>query len=397
MGTGVTGLFCFDGPLYRDINGTYCSLTLTNEMFSRYFGVVDNLIVLVRTFPLNKTFVEANMNPLTLERIEVIEAPNLNSVKGFAFKWRFRNAIVKVLSRVTYIFARMPSVLSNEVLRLASKTKRSFLVEVGGCAWDSYWNHGLLGKIVAPIMFFNERRYVFKADFATYVTKSFLQERYPNKRPYNTINCSNVYLKEHDEAVLKNRIEKIRKMDLSRLIIGQAVNSTDVKYKGEQFVIKALPRLRKAGIHVEFQIVGPGSSSYLKKVAAKYGVSDQVVFLGALSKEQLSDWYQSIDLYAQPSLQEGLPRSVIEAMGFGCPCIGSNLAGIPELLDESCLFRTKSVKSVYETILSKNNKDELLRMSKCVFRASKEYSISIIENRRCNYFEKYKKHVINAL
>ena len=50
------------------------------------------------------------------------------------------------------------------------------------------------------------------------------------------------------------------------------------------------------------------------------------------------------DIYLQPSLQEGLPRSVIEAMSRGCACIGAATAGIPELLESEYVVKRKSVQ-----------------------------------------------------
>ena len=46
-----------------------------------------------------------------------------------------------------------------------------------------------------------------------------------------------------------------------------------------------------------------------------------------------------MDIYIQPSLTEGLPRALLEAMGRGCPAIASQVGGISELLEASCLHR----------------------------------------------------------
>ena len=46
-----------------------------------------------------------------------------------------------------------------------------------------------------------------------------------------------------------------------------------------------------------------------------------------------------VDIYIQPSLTEGLPRGLLEAMSRGCPAIASRVGGIPELLGNSCLHR----------------------------------------------------------
>ena len=154
----MIGLFCFDGPIYKDKDGIYCSVTLTNEMFNRYFDVVDKLVVIIRTFNINKSYTELNMKPLDLDKIKVIEVENINNIKGFIIGKRiFEKKIENTVKNSDMIFARMPSIISNSVLKVAIKLKKDYLVEVGGCAWDSYWNHGILGKIVAPIMYYNEK------------------------------------------------------------------------------------------------------------------------------------------------------------------------------------------------------------------------------------------------
>lgn len=390
----MIGLFCFDGPLYRDKNGVYCNVTLTNEMFSRFFTVVDKLIVMVRTYKSDKTYQELNMKPLTIKNIKVIEADNFNSIKGFLIdKNKFENRIEKYLEKVDLIFARMPSNTSNSVIKIARRMKKPYLVEVGGCAWDSFWNHGLTGKIIAPLMYHKEKINVKNAHFATYVTKEFLQKRYPNHH-VNT-NCSNVYLQPTDDSVLEARMNKIKNIDIKHPVFGQALNSIDVKYKGAHLFVRAMGTLKKKGIIVEFQLVGPGTGEYIKKQAKKFGVTNQVKFLGTMKKEEIFNWLKSIDVYVQPSKQEGLPRSVVEAMSTGCAAIGSERAGIPELLDKDCLFspdKNYQIVSVVESLLSR---EKLAEKAKNNFNRAKEYNLEEIEGRRQEIFKKYREYVEN--
>ena len=103
----MVGLFCFDGPLFRDKDGIYCNVTLTNEMFERYFAVVDFLYIVVRTYVSDKTYKEMNMKPLSLNNISVIEVSNLNTIKGFFIdKIDFENEIKKTIDSVDLIFSR---------------------------------------------------------------------------------------------------------------------------------------------------------------------------------------------------------------------------------------------------------------------------------------------------
>lgn len=389
----MTGLFCFDGPLFKDKNGTYCNVTLTNEMFSRYFSVVDKLYIVVRTFSSNKTYKEMNMKPLYLKNMKVVEVENFNTIRGFITERnRFKKQIGKILERVDLIFARMPSQTSNAVLEIAQTMHKPYLVEVGGCAWDSFWNHGIIGKVIAPYMYFSARKNIKKAAFSTYVTKEFLQRRYPNLGV--STNCSNVYLTLSDDSVLNERLEKIEKTDIKHIVLGQAVNSIDVKYKGMHLIIRALKSLKEKGIIAEFQVVGPGNGSFLKAQADKYGVSNQLKLIGTLQKEEMVKWYKSIDVYVQPSKQEGLPRSVIEAMSVGCPAVGSKIAGIPELLDSQCLFSPDDNSQIVKTLLWILEKKNMVAQAEINFHKAKEYNLDEIENRRKQIFNAYRNYII---
>ena len=386
------GLFCFDGPMYRDRNGRYCSTTLTDEMFSRFFTVVDKLFVAIRVFEDTRTCEEMHMKYIASDKITIIPVGNVVSAKGlFTERKKFKKMIENTVANCDLVFARMPSIISNTIAEVCIEMDKPYLVEVGGCCWDAYKNHGIQGKMVAPLVYYWERKYVSKAAYATYVTKEFLQHRYPNNNV--TTNCSNVYLQEQETKVLEERINKIRGNKLSTPVFGQVVASIEVKYKGEQYFIRAMRELKKRGIIVKFEIVGPGSEDYLKKEAELYGVADQVIFLGAKKKEEVFNWLKTIDVYIQPSKQEGLPRSVIEAMSVGCPCLGSNIAGIPELLEKDCLFNpdnTKQLADCVEYLLDGSNMEQKARTN---FEKAKEYNVKDIEKRRQAIFTKYSKQV----
>ena len=100
------------------------------------------------------------------------------------------------------------------------------------------------------------------------------------------------------------------------------------------------------------------------------------------------EFYDSIDIYVQPSKQEGLPRAVIEAMSRGIPAIGTNIAGIPELLQRENLFRKGSVKSVKKALKHMVNAD-LSRYAEENFEKAKEYRIDVLTNRRNKFYDEF--------
>lgn len=391
----MIGLFSFDGPMYKDINGVYCNTTITSEMFSRYFRVVDKLIVVIRTFHLNVTYEEAALSKVELEGLEFVEIPNLNSVKGFlGDRLKYKKLILEQILIADLIFARMPSVISDITIKLARKNRKKYLVEVGGCAWDAFWNHSMFGKIVAPYMYLNEKVGVKNANYASYVTEKWLQTRYPCEGP--SISASNVYLDPLQDYVIEQRLNKIKlkeKENKPIYIIGTTA-AVNVRYKGQEYIIRAISELNKRGYNFEYELVGGGDNSYLKSIAKKYGVDKIVRFKGLLLHDEVLNWLDSIDIYAQPSKQEGLPRALIEAMSRGCPAIGSTTAGIPELLQADLVFdngHIRQICSMLESLIS----SDMTKYAKENFIKASIYELPRLDKRRNELYELYKIDVKN--
>ncbi|HEE9847354.1 TPA: glycosyltransferase family 4 protein [Clostridium perfringens] len=383
----MIGLFSFDGPMYRDCNGVYCNTTITAEMFARYFNVVDKLIVVIRTFHLDKTYKEANLKKVELEGLEFVEIGNLNSVKGLLIERpKYKKIIEQCVGKADMIFARMPSIISDITISIARSKGKKYMVEVGGCAWDAYWNHGISGKLVAPYMFFYEAKGIKNADFATYVTEKWLQNRYPCKCP--STSASNVYLDPVDDYVLEQRLKKIQfKNNNDTIVLGTAA-AVNVRYKGQEYIIRAISILNKQGYNFEYELVGGGDNSYLKNLAKKLGVEEKVKFKGLLLHENVIKWLDSIDIYVQPSKQEGLPRALIEALSRACPAIGSTTAGIPELLQNENVFRNGDINQICN-ILKRITSIDVSEICKQNFEKAKEYQLSILDAKRKEIYGKY--------
>ncbi len=121
---------------------------------------------------------------------------------------------------------------------------------------------------------------------------------------------------------------------------------------------------------------------------------DQIEFLGAMPHGKVINWLDNIDIYIQPSLTEGLPRALIEAMSRGVLAIGSDAGGIPELLDDKYIVRniSKNIDDI-SGILELIDKNTMRIQAKRNFEESKKYDRERIEKNRKDFFEKFRKHV----
>lgn len=377
----MKGLFCYDGPINCDEQGNYFGTVLNNNVFRRYFTIVDSLDIAIRV---EKQKQNSKASQITLDNINIIPMPNVSSATGIFNKKEATHVLEQNMEKADILFIRLPSFIGNIAVKLAKKLNKPYIVEMVGCPWDSLWNHSMKGKMIAPYMWRTTRQHLKDAKYVVYVTNEFLQNRYPTNG--ESVNCSNVELPQTEDSVLDSRIKKIHTSE-EKIIIGTAA-ALNVRYKGQQYIIEAISKLKREGIKCEYQLVGWGDSSYLKEKAKQFKVEDCIKFVGTLPHEEVFSWIDNIDIYAQPSRQEGLPRALIEAMSRGCPAIGAKSGGIPELLEKEYVFSNKKT-NIDEicSIIRSYNKEKMLKQAKRNFMEAKQYNKESIQKRRKSLFE----------
>jgi len=104
--------------------------------------------------------------------------------------------------------------------------------------------------------------------------------------------------------------------------------------KGLSYLIDAARRVCAAVPDGWFVHMGSGPlAADLARHIARAGVSHRMRLLGHVDDPMC--WLPGLDLFAMPSLWEGLPISLMEAMAAGLPSVGSRVTGVDELIDES--------------------------------------------------------------
>ncbi len=101
--------------------------------------------------------------------------------------------------------------------------------------------------------------------------------------------------------------------------------------KGHRYLIEALNLLNRKNIKWRCTFLGDGElESELRALTAVY-ISDKVMFPG-FCEDVFSELLKA-DVFVLPSLHEGSPNALIEAMGIGMPCIASDVGGIRDLVE----------------------------------------------------------------
>lgn len=328
-----------------------CGAKVVDDVGGKYYNNVLNACIR-RYNPLGKLTICASRKKCRSSQqsqvdlgdasIRFVEKENTIK-KRFLDRKTNRRTVIELVKWADLVIGHVPSSVSEMALCEAIKLRKTCLAVVVGCPWDALWNHSLRGKLMAPIGYISMRRIMKKVPYALYVTQEFLQRRYPC--PGMTIGCSDVEMPPLDESVLAARLDKIKNTDVKtlRLVTSAAIN---VRYKGQQDVIKAMSMLRKQGYDLQYYLLGGGDDTYLRGVAEKYGVAGNVHFLGSRPHGEVFPILDGMDVYIQPSRQEGLPRAVVEAMGRALPAIGTLTGGIPELLPPESLYAPGDVRAL---------------------------------------------------
>jgi len=105
--------------------------------------------------------------------------------------------------------------------------------------------------------------------------------------------------------------------------------------KGHHDLIQAWPRVLSVCPDATLVLVGDGPQrGSLTELVNQLNLSERVRFLGALPSSALPLVYASMDIYVQPSLTEGLPLAVLEAMACKLPAVVSSVGELPALVQE---------------------------------------------------------------
>lgn len=376
----MKGLFIHDHKFPLLKGKYYHSYGFDGEFFNRYLSIFNELAVIGR-----HSYIDTASNNEFEEvcnKVDFFTIEDLKSLRSGHIRKRISEEIIKS----DFLVIRVPSILGLYAVRMAIKYRKPFLIEVVGCAWDAIANKGFTKILPAAVITYLMKRALRSTKYAVYVTEEFLERRYPTPGKY--VACSNVTLSSVEDLVLRERLSRIESISTNDKIVLGTCATVDVIYKGQQDVIAAIAKLKSEGHNIEYQLVGGGDTSYLQSIAEKYGVADQVKFIGSLKHDEVFNWLDKIDVYVHPSKQEGLSRAIIEAMSRGCPIFGADAGGIHELIEKEYIFPKGDVKEICN-IYSMFDKENMIQQARKNHKNSKRYVKSVLYERRKNFFNSF--------
>lgn len=382
-------IFLYDHNFFVHGNDVYSSGAFTSCSWDRYLDHFNTLTVVGNLINLENGIDINSFNKVSKENVRFEFIPSITSF-GQYIKHMFlpSNKLKRLILKHDAVIIRLFSENGYSAVNIARKNNIPYAIEVVGCPFDAYWNHqNILGKFFAPISYYKMKKCVSNAHYVIYVTQEFLQRRYPTKGVQTY--ASNVLLPRSDETILVKRITKI-KSNSGIVKIGM-IGGLEVKAKGHAVLMKALKNVKSEIQEFRLLIVGQGRHDYILSLGEKHNLTEHIEIVGKLkSGSYIMSFLDDIDLFVIPSKQEGLPRALIEAMSRGCPVLGSNVAGIPELLSGEYLHHKNDYVTLGKQLVRVlNSEKEMISMANINFSRTKEFQDFKLKEKRFKFWNKY--------
>lgn len=319
------------------------------EFLQRYATHADQILVLGRIIDVCSE--PLNSRPSSGPMVNHVQLPNYNGLLGLiASFYSISKGIFSACGASDIAIIRAPSVIGSVTRRIMQMQKKSVGVEVIGDPFD----------VFAPGVFHHPLRCILRhasqwmllqdcrsATAVCYVTKTTLQDRYPTDSPaFGVSDCelpSEAYATKPRLFCTPNGLKLVH------------VGTMSQQYKGQDLIMEAMRRALniRPEMSLSLELVGDGKyRSQFEKLANTLGLEKYVTFHGFVGDSNaLRQILDDSDLLVFPSRTEGLPRSIIEAMARGLPCIASRVGGIHELIDKEYLVPSNDANALSELIV----------------------------------------------
>lgn len=379
--------------LFKDENGDYYAHSVYSyDFLKRYLNVFDEVkfIGKVRSIKKENT---SNYNLVSGPGICIVELPWYQGGKQMLKK------IPKILKsywnagkNVDCFAFRIAQMESFFTYYIGRRRKQPYIVEVVNDP-ETFTD---INSFVRKVSVYMVKKLCKKANGASYVTERVLQSKYPNAAMKGVKGCfesyySSVNLEENDIY-----LEPLYYEEGIKFQIVHVANAINGDVKGHYTLIKMAERLKSANINFKVICIGDGTMvPQYEAYVSELGLNDNIKFIGRVhSKDALLRILRESNLMVLPTKMEGLPRTIIEAMAVGLPCLSTPIAGIPELLKEKYLFDPMDDKGFADCVIELiSNPQELHQMSVENLAMAKNFTRPVLEKRRTEFYSRLRSLV----
>jgi len=254
---------------------------------------------------------------------------------SFRFTLALKNSQVVFFNKVLFLNRIEPAILFRKV-----KFPKIVVVHNDIQKWLEKGKSEVLWSRF-PWLYYMFEKFIFSfLDYIYTVSKNslkFYKSKYPGQREKfeflpTWVDMDLFHPIEEPKVSIKNRLSSLNK--------SLPVENKWILFAGRLQEQKAPKRLidtflecYKIDEKVSFIIIGEGNlRKEVEKYVKKIGLENNISFLGAIKQEKLADFYRASDVFLLTSNFEGMPISVLEALGCGLPVVTTNVGEVNRIV-----------------------------------------------------------------
>lgn len=393
-------LVATDAHIFRTPDGKYWSKNIYEYSFwTRYLNVFNSVRIVARVKDIEKT----DMKLATVEGpgVEVYGIPFYQGPKQLLKKYlAIQKALKGVSDGCDAALFRMPSQTAQMTLAHTNKN----VPIAGEIVYDPYDDlnrpeDGFILKALRKKIHNNMKKFCATANGVSYVTKEAIQNHYPSYARVHGEDTSHFETSYSTITLFENAFTAPRDFTGKKSLCAalSAVSMNDNR-KGVKTLISAIAVGRAKGYDLSAIIIGDGTMRIsFEKYAEQLKVLDYITFTGLLSSsDEVRKAMLQADVFVFPTQAEGLPRGILEAMAIGMPVLSTPVGGIPEVLDEDCMFAPNDSHGFCKAMCDfLDNPDRMTELSKKNFEISKQFENNILQERRDEFYKKLASLAMN--
>tara|TARA_B100001250_G_scaffold17666_1_gene15367 strand:+ start:77 stop:1135 length:1059 start_codon:yes stop_codon:yes gene_type:complete len=157
----------------------------------------------------------------------------------------------------------------------------------------------------------------------------------------------------------ESEVNRIKSNHEGSFIVGH-IGTLDDSHKGQQQIIELAKSMQVSESDISFILIGSGRD--FKQLKQQSEGLDNLKFIGQM--DNIGDYLSLFDVFIFPSRHEGLGSILLDAMDFSLPIVGSNIGGIPELIEDGINGFLVDINNIegYKDALNKIYRDKELRV-----------------------------------
>lgn len=340
---------CLEHRFYEYNGNLYTKLAFPYKYWCDYLSFFDQITVVARAKKVS--FLEDDMVLVTGKKVNYEALPYYIGLQQFLLKFPLLVVkLIKVAFKYDYFLLRSGN-STNILAFLLIILHKPYLREYPGNIEE-----GVIGFAG------NSLRIRILAKFLHFIAK--FQGKFSKANSFVSEYCKTLYASHKPSYIFSSFKEsEINQTKRDYNVIGNFKIISVGRLEGEKGHINLLKAISQFDdvSKCEIHIVGDGSQkTNLKKFARDNNLS--VIFYGSITdRDQLFSLLANSDVFVIPSLTEGMPRALLEAMTVGLPCIGSKVGGIPEVLPDNMLYEATDIYGL-KNLLEKVSESKDFRM-----------------------------------